>query len=169
MFLSQSTLDIAAFTPDLFSTMIVGLYGEKYMNVMEIYNLAHDITVFGLQVKAFPSGIGEAFDELIKKTGDCADARAYYGISEFKDGKMLYYAVAEEKIKGEAEKYDYEKLKIEEGNYLTSTVFDWRKKTECIKDVFYEIIQDPRVNKTKPAIEWYKSDNEMMCMVKMND
>lgn len=136
---------------------------------MEKYSITSDIPVFGLQVKTFPSGIGEAFDELIKKTGDCAGARAYYGISEFKDGNMVYYATAEEKIEHEAEKYNYEKLKIEKGEYLTSTVIDWQKKTECIKDVFYEIIQDPRVNKTKPAIEWYKSDTEMMCLVKMND
>ncbi len=136
---------------------------------MEKYNLTRDITVFGRQVQTFPSGIGEAFDELIKKTGDRAGERPYYGISEFKDGKMAYYAAAEEKVEGEAEKYNYEKLKIERGEYLTSTVIEWQQKTDCIKDVFYEIIQDPRANKTKPAIEWYKSDNEMMCLVKMKD
>lgn len=136
---------------------------------MEKYSLNHDIKVFGLQVKTFPLGIGEAFDELIKKTGDCAGARDYYGISKFKDGKMIYYAVAAEKFTGEAQKYNYEELKIAKGEYLTSTVFEWRKKTECIKDVFSEIIQDTRVNKTKPAIEWYKDDNEMMCLVKMGE
>ena len=136
---------------------------------MEKYNLTHDITVFGRQVKTFPSGIGEAFDELIKKTGDQAGARDYYGISEFKDGKMIYYAAAEEKTDDEAGKYNYEKLKIEKGEYLTGTIIDWQKKTECIKDVFYEIIQASGVNKTKPAIEWYKNENEMLCLVKMND
>lgn len=136
---------------------------------METFNLINDVKVFGLQVQTFPSGIDEAFNELIKKTGDCAGARAYYGISEFKDGKMRYYAMAGEKYTGEAEKYNYEKLAIEKGEYLTSSIQEWRKKTECIKDVFYEIIQDPRVNKTKPAIEWYKDDNEMICLVKMND
>ncbi len=136
---------------------------------MEKYNLINDVKVFGFKVNSFPAGIGVAFDELIKKTGDPAGARAYYGISEFKEGKMIYYATAEEKTEGEAEKYNYEKLKIEKGEYLTSTLFDWRKKTECIKDVFYEIIQDNRVNKSKPAIEWYKNDNEMICLVKMNE
>ena len=74
----------------------------------------NDVKVFGIQVKTFPSGIGEAFDELIKKTGD-AVTRSYYGISEFKDGKMIYYAAAEEKFNGEAEKYNYEKFTIEKG------------------------------------------------------
>ena len=134
---------------------------------MEKYNLTNDVKLFGLQVKTFPSGVAEMFHELIKKTGD--ESRAYYGISEFNDGKMVYYATAEEKFEGEAEKYNCEKLKIEKGEYLASTIFGWRKKTDCIKDVFTELIKDPRVNKTKPAIEWYKDDNEMMCMVELNN
>lgn len=82
---------------------------------------------------------------------------------------MVYYAVAEEKLEGEAEKYDCERLKIDKGNYLTATILEWQKKTDCIKDVFSKIIQDSHVNKSKPAIEWYKSDNEMMCMVQLNN
>ena len=134
---------------------------------MEKYDLTNDIKVFGIQVKTFPSGVAEAFHDLIKKTGD--ELRSYYGISEFKDGKMVYYAAAEEKFEGEAEKYNCERLKIEKGGYLTSTILGWNKKTDCIKDVFSELIMDPRVNKTKPAIEWYKNDNEMMCMVEVNN
>jgi hypothetical protein len=133
------------------------------------FNLPADIKVFGFLVDTFPAGIGDAFDILIQKTGDCAGARNYYGLSEFKDGKMVYYALAEKKFPDEAEKYNYEKFNIEKGNYLTVNVFGWQKKTDCIKDVFSEIIQDPRVNKTKPAIEWYKSEDEMMCLVQMNN
>jgi len=61
------------------------------------------------------------------------------------------------------------KIKNWKGRLFNYHCFEWRKKTDCIKDVFTEFIQDPCVNKTKPAIEWYKDDNEMMCMVKMND
>ncbi|MEO8413454.1 MAG: hypothetical protein ABI472_07325 [Ginsengibacter sp.] len=136
---------------------------------MEKYDIKNDIKVFGSMVKTFPAGIKETFDELIKKTGDLAGARSYYGISEFKEGIMQYYAVAEEKTPGESEKYDCTQLTIEKGAYLTITIQGWREKTDCIKDLFYEIIQDPRVNKKKPAIEWYKNDNEMMSLVKMND
>jgi predicted transcriptional regulator YdeE len=100
---------------------------------MEKYNLSNDIKVFGLEVKTFPSGIGEVIDELIKKTGDCAGLRAYYGISEFKDGKMVYYAVAEEKFQGEVEKYNCERLKIEKGDYLTTTVLNGVKKRIALK------------------------------------
>ncbi|KAA9038157.1 hypothetical protein FW778_15505 [Ginsengibacter hankyongi] len=103
---------------------------------MEEFNLTTDVIVFGLQVKNFPSGIDEAFNELIKKTGNRAGERAYYGISEYKDGNMIYYATAEEKTIDEAGKYNYIRLKIDKGSYLTCNIFDWRKKTECIKDAF---------------------------------
>ncbi len=136
---------------------------------MEKYNFMNDVKAFGITVLTFPAGIGEAFDELIKKTGDCAGSRNYYGISEFKNGKMFYYAVAEEKSPGEAEKYEYERFTIEKGDYLATTLNDWKNKTNCIKDIFSEIIKDPAVNKTKPAIEWYKDENEMMCLVKMKE
>ncbi|MEP6926724.1 MAG: hypothetical protein ABI834_03765 [Ginsengibacter sp.] len=133
---------------------------------MEIYNLPHELKVFGFQVKSFPVGIGEAFNELINKTGDSADSRSYYGISYMnKDGRMIYNVAALEKHEGEAEKYNCERFIIDKGEYVTITVNDWRKKTDCIKDVFHEIIQDSRVDRTKPAVEWYQNDHEMMCMV----
>ena len=121
-----------------------------------------------MPVKNFPGGIGEAFESLIKMVPDGFE-RPYYGISYMdKDGQMIYKAAALEKYEGEAEKYNCERYTIEKGEYLTVAVYDWRKKTDCIKDVFHEIIQDSRVDKTKPAVEWYKNDHEMMCMVQTN-
>ena len=134
---------------------------------MEKFSFDNDIKVFGLQLKTFPSGIDEAFDELIKTTGDSAGARNYYGISDYIDGKMVYYATAEQKFTNEAKKYNYEELMIENGEYLGDAIYEWRSKTECIKEVFDKIIKDDRVNTTKPAIEWYKDDNEMICLVKI--
>ena len=64
---------------------------------MEIYNLINDIKVFGLQVKSFPRGIGEAFESLIKIVPG-GFKRPYYGISYMDtDGHMIYNATALEK------------------------------------------------------------------------
>ena len=135
---------------------------------MEKYNLQNDMKVFGVQVKTFPNGIGEAFDALVKMLPGGFD-RSYYGISYMSnDGAMVYIAAAIEKEEGEAEKYNCERYTIEKGEYLAITVNDWRSKTDCIKDVFYEIIKDSRIDKTSPAIEWYKDEKQMICMVKMN-
>jgi predicted transcriptional regulator YdeE len=134
---------------------------------MEKYVFDNDVKVFGIEVKIFPAGIGEAFDELIRKTGDGAGARYYYGISSMNnDGKMIYKAVAEEQYEGEAGKYNYEKSTIEKGEYLFEALKDWRNNTACIKDIFYAMMNDDRIDKTKPCIEWYKDDEEMYCMVK---
>ena len=134
---------------------------------MEKMNLQNDIKTFGLQVKTFPNGIGDAFNELIKKTGDKASERNYYGLSYMdKNGKMIYNAVAEEIQTGEALKFGYETFIIESGEYLTEEVKDWQSKTNCIKDVFTEIMKDENINKQKPAVEWYKNDKEMLCMLK---
>ena len=133
---------------------------------MEKFNLKNDIKVFGLHVQSFPNGIDKAFDELIKKIGDSAGNRNYYGISEFKNGKMYYYAAAEEKQDGEAEKFNYESYTIKGGEYFTETLKNWRAQTNCIKDIFSEMMQDNRVDKMKPCVEWYKNDEEMLCMVK---
>jgi DNA-binding cell septation regulator SpoVG len=65
-------------------------------------------------------------------------------------------------------KYNCDNLTIEKGEYLVKPLYDWRTKTDCIKDIFHEIMQDERADHTKPAVEWYKNDEEMFCMVRKN-
>lgn len=131
---------------------------------MEIYHLPHNITVFGNTVEAFPAGVGEAFDSLINTLpGD--NNRLYYGLSWCTGNDITYVAAAEEKTAGEARQYGYETFTIEKGTYLSVTVQDWQNKTACIKDVFHEIMLDERADDKTPAIEIYKNDKEMICLV----
>lgn len=132
---------------------------------MKIYHQQHDQQVFGRLVKTFPNGIGDAFDALMKAIGD--DKRSYYGISKMDDkGAILYWAAAEEKTAGEAEKYKYERMVIPGGDYLSEPVLNWKEKTDCIKDVFHEMMKDERADAAKPCIEWYYKDDEMLCLIK---
>lgn len=134
---------------------------------MDKLKLEKNLNVFGIQVTTFPAGIGEAFDELIKQTGDCAGERNYYGVSSMsKEGKIIYKAVAEEKYEGEAERFNYEEDIIEKGDYLYKTLYHWTNKTSMIKDIFHEMMHDEHVDVMKPCVEWYKNDEEMLCMVK---
>ena len=133
---------------------------------MEKQVIENDITTFGFRVKTFPDGIGEAFNELIQKTGDCASERNYYGISYMQEGNIIYNVAAEEKQEGEAEKYKYSTFIIEAGNYVIEKLDDWQTKTNCIKDVFSKMMQQENVDTKRPAIEWYKNDKEMLCMIK---
>ena len=131
---------------------------------MKIYNQPEDTTVFGVHVKTFPTGIKEAFEGLIKNLGS---NRNFYGVSWMDENNMVqYYAMAQEAFNGEAIRYNYETLTIEKGEYPVETVLNWSSKTDCIKDVFHGLIPNNRPDKNHPCIEWYKSDEEMLCLVK---
>lgn len=132
---------------------------------METFELEKDITVFGFQVTTFPIGIGEAFDSLIEMVPEGL-GRSYYGISHItSDGKVVYLAAVEEKKNGEAEKNSCERYSIEKGKYLVTGIKDWREKIDSIKGVFHEMMVQPDVDHSKPCIEWYKNDDEMLCMM----
>ncbi|GEO09091.1 hypothetical protein [Segetibacter aerophilus] len=132
---------------------------------METEVLENVLPVFGFQVKTFPMGIKEAFDELTTRIS-AEDGRFYYGISECTKDGIVYIAAAAEKFEGEGDQYGYQHFLIEKGEYLAVTVLDWLCKTDSIKDVFVEMFTDARADRSKPCVEIYKSDDEMVCLVK---
>ena len=134
-------------------------------SAMDLYTLHNDVKVFGSKVNTFPVGIKEAFDELVKVLPP-EDKRFYYGISECTKEGIVYIAATAETFEGEGAKYGFENFTIQQGEYLAVTVFDWLAKTHCIKDVFEEMFKDVRADRSKPCIEIYKNDDEMVCMVK---
>ena len=132
---------------------------------VETIILKDDLKVMGFQVKDCPSGIGQAFETLVNMLPGGFD-RSYYGIIEMSNDGMTYKAAALENYDGEAEKFNCERFTIEKGEYVTVTLHDWRKNLESIKDIFCDMHNDPRVDKSKCSIEWYKNDDEMVCMMK---
>jgi len=135
---------------------------------METFVIKKNIEAFGFQVKTFPDGIGEAFDSLIEMVPEGLN-RSYYGISYMTpDNKAVYIAAVEEKNKGEAERNKCERYTIEQGKYLAVAVKDWRQKTDTIKDVFHGMDKEENIDRSKPCVEWYKNDDEMLCMLKLN-
>jgi predicted transcriptional regulator YdeE len=133
---------------------------------MEIYIQQEDIRLYGIHVKTFPVGIKESFDSLMEAFGD---SQSYYGISWVaEDGSIQYYASVSVPDYSEANPANYERLLIPKGKYATSTIFDWLSKTESVKDVFQELLGDTCPDKERACIEWYKSDEEMLCMIRMD-
>jgi len=134
---------------------------------METYDLKKDLKVFGKEVKTFPLGVKEAVSALLDMIPE-GFKRSYFGLSHMDyKGKIVYIATVEEKDKGEAEKYNCERYTVEKGEYLAVTLDDWLKKVDCIKDIFHEMMEDDRADKTRPVVEWYKTETEMLCLVKM--
>jgi hypothetical protein len=133
---------------------------------METYHVPHNVKVLGNVVETFPAGIGEAFDALIKMLPE-GDKRLYYGISWCSGNDITYIAAAEQKTENEATQFGCKIYIIEKGDYLCIPVYDWRRKTASIKNVFEEIMKDARADNKEPAIEIYKNEKEMFCLVKM--
>jgi predicted transcriptional regulator YdeE len=134
---------------------------------MENYSLQQDVKVYCTTAKSFPDGIQEAFITLEKMLSK--EGRTFYGISHgSKDGTIIYKAAVSESFEGEAEKYGFEQYIIKKGEYATETIFDWRNKLASIGPVFQKLLANPHLDKTSACVEWYKSDMEMMCMVKLN-
>lgn len=133
---------------------------------MEKYRIPEDIKTFGVQVKTFPTGIGEAFEKLSKELEKGLE-RPYYGISWMDDkGKVVYYANSAEIFPGEAKKNEYETFVIEKGEYYSEVLKNWRSNVDCIKDVFHDMMESGKTDNKKPCIEWYKSNDEMLCLIK---
>ncbi len=133
---------------------------------METYNLPEDVKVFSTTAKSFPEGVQEAFITLEKMLSK--EGRTFYGISYgSKDGTIIYKAAVSESFEGEAEKLGFEKFIIKKGEYATETILNWRKKMESIGPTFQTLLADPLLDKTSYCLEWYKSEKELMCMVKL--
>ncbi len=135
---------------------------------METCHLPQDIIIFGNQVKTFPAGVQEAFGNLMKTLPD-GDKRAYYGLSKMdENNNVLYWAAAAETFDGESKKHNGHQFILPKGVYLYETIKDWRSNIHCIKDVFFKMLQDEQADLTKYCIEWYKTDEEMVCMLQVN-
>jgi hypothetical protein len=135
---------------------------------MEIFTLNKELYLYGKQVPTFPNGIKEAFDELIALVPDGMQ-RSHFGLSYMEHEKVIYHAASEEKYPGEGKKLNCREYIVEKGTYLSVTIIDWMQKINAIKEVFHELMQDERVDLTKWCVEWYKSDEEMMCMVRVKE
>ncbi|RAV98998.1 hypothetical protein [Pseudochryseolinea flava] len=135
---------------------------------MEKITVQTPIQLVAKQVKTFPAGIGETFDHLANVLPHSM-SRAYYGISWMEGEDIIYYAAAQQQHSEEIDQFALEPWTIESGDYLSITVLNWRSKTDSIKDVFHDLMQDKRIDDTKPCVEWYVSDYKMLCMIKLRD
>lgn len=132
---------------------------------MEKITLKSPIQLVAKQVKSFPVGIGQTFDALAHTLPNGME-RAYYGISWMENDKIIYYAAAEQKENAEINQYALEPWTIESGDYLSVPIINWRDKLDTIKAVFHNLMENVTTDKTKPCIEWYQSDEKMLCMMR---
>lgn len=135
---------------------------------MDTFTLDNDIVVCAVKAKSFPDGIMAAFGELSAKLPDAQARGMYYGLSRPEDGEpVVYYAAAEEKEAGEAQKLGMKSITIKKGTYIYKDISDYMQDLPAIGKTFMEMIHNPDVDPDGYCVEMYKSQKDVRCMVRL--
>jgi len=135
---------------------------------MNSITFQNDLHVCGLEVISFPEGISETFDTLVQAVPG-GFTRSFFGVSFMRDQKMVYVACFEKKPSEVISALPLTNLTIEKGTYLAEPIKDWRSKTRTLNQVFRKMLAHEQADHTKPCVEWYLNEYEMMCLVKQQE
>lgn len=131
---------------------------------METIRLSDAVQLIGFQVKSFPMGVGDAFDKLEQMVGS---DRPYYGLSKMSGTGVLYIAAALKKSTNESSVLKLNDYTVPNGEYAVRLIKDWRRNLNAIPHVFGDLLKTEGIDETAFCVEWYKNDDEMLCMVKL--
>lgn len=134
---------------------------------VEIFKLPDEYRLLCKKVNSFPDGVGQAFDEMYKQLPS-PDKRNYFGISWMDEhGQVIYQVAAEKRQEDAFTNAEFEESVLPRADYLMVRIMNWYDHLSDIKEVFGRLIADPRTDKSFPCVEWYRSDDELLCMMKI--
>ncbi|KKT83185.1 MAG: hypothetical protein UW82_C0045G0008 [candidate division WWE3 bacterium GW2011_GWC2_44_9] len=107
---------------------------------------------------------GEAFNSLETKIGSLK-GRKFYGTLLGNPETGLYRACVEILQSENAEKLGLSNWVIPGGRYLRCKITDWGDKTNLIGPTFGEMAKEAEVDETRPYIEFYRSQKELILMM----
>lgn len=135
---------------------------------MEEMTLANDITVFYVTAKSFPHCVLQAHQEVRRLAGTTGNRR-FFGLSRPENGVIIYKAGAEEITAGEAEALNCDTVVIKKGRYISKTINGFKNDVPAIEKTFREMVSHPDLDLNGYCIEWYLNDDDVKCMVRLND
>jgi hypothetical protein len=136
---------------------------------MEKIKIENDIKVFYVTAASYPAGIMEAHQSLHSLVPFSYE-RKYFGLSRPEhNGGIVYRAATEETYDGEAAEYDCETLVIKKGDYISIIVSNYRKDLPSIGIAFQKLLTQPNIDPQGYCVEWYLSEHEVNCMVRLGD
>jgi hypothetical protein len=135
---------------------------------METIRIEKDVKVFYVPATSFPDGIMAAHQKLHALVPFSTD-RKYYGISRPENGMIQYKAGTEEKAPGEAEKYGCPAFVLKQGNYTCITLHDYMKDPSEIRKAFDKLLENPDLDPDGYCVEWYISNKDVKCMVRLKE
>ena len=133
---------------------------------MENFTLDKDIKVYCVTAKSFPDGVLEAHQKLHALV-PYSQERKYFGISRPENGKIMYKSAADELVKGDLSKHDLEEFIIPKGRYRYHIVKNFMQNIPAIGETFQQLISQPDIDPNGHCIEWYLSDKDVKCMVRL--
>lgn len=136
---------------------------------METIVIDNDIKVLYINAASFPDDVMAAHQKLHSVVPYNA-ARRYFGLSRPESGgSIVYKAAAEEITSGEAETLNVDTMTIKKGNYACITINEYMKDLNAIGKTFQELIALPNIDPQGYCVEWYLSDKDVRCMVRLAD
>lgn len=135
---------------------------------METTTVDKDIKVFYISATSFPDGIKQAHEKLHSLIPFSKD-RKYFGISRPENGIIIYRAGAEELNDREAERLNLDTLILKKGNYISLTINNYMKDIPAIGEAFKQLLSNPDIDPQGYCVEWYLSDKDVKCMVRLKD
>lgn len=135
---------------------------------METKTVNKDIKVFYVTATSFPDGIKQAHEKLHSLIPFSKDRR-YFGISRPENGIIIYRAAAEELNDREAESLNLDTLILKKGNYISLTINNYMKDIPAIGEAFKLLLSNRDIDPQAYCVEWYLSDKDVKCMVRLKD
>jgi predicted transcriptional regulator YdeE len=136
------------------------------MNPILPYTIDADILVMTELAEDFGKGIGESFVRLAEKLHTPGEKRDCYGIVDMPSTGMRYRAAFTELKSGEAIEKNLPQFVIPCGHYASITIENWNQKMMEIGPTFDQILKSGKADRSAPCIEFYKTETELICMVK---
>lgn len=134
---------------------------------METFILNEDIKVFTMTAESFPEGILESHQKLHAIVPFSTDRR-YFGVSRPENSVITYKAAAEE-LEGEEGKYELDSLIIKKGRYISLVISGYMKDEHAIAKAFEKLLEYPDIDPDGYCVEWYISDDDVRCMIRLED
>lgn len=134
---------------------------------METFILNEDIKVFTMTAESFPEGILESHQKLHAIVPFSTDRR-YFGVSRPENSVITYKAAAEE-LEGEEGKYELDSLIIKKGRYISLVISGYMKDEQAIAKAFEKLLAYPDIDPDGYCVEWYISDDDVRCMIRLED
>lgn len=135
------------------------------MNPINHWFQEASLTLIVEKADDFGKGIAESFVRLADKLNTPGQRRECYGIITKENGNLEYYAAFTELYEKEAEDKKLPKRILESGKYVSIVIHEWNKNLLHIGPTFDQILKSGLADANKPCIEFYKSEQELVCMV----